>query len=248
MVCSFVNYYFLRPFFNGMHLYFFRRKDGQDGQRCRWWWCRDKCRFQVMVFKAILVVAWIAYLKYSSKGFLALGATLAYRNILTDHWNDYLISPPGVWVAVWLISRWKSASARCRRLWGTHLRIQHFVFSFSRVEHGEEETQLDDSLVVLDKCKWKRQRVHTICTVRILVGIRLRRSTQKKWQSIAYLNVYCDVCVLLDQECYLEQYSFLILVLEFTSRQLWPPSESCPRWSEWKVVAWWRILVPSCWC
>lgn len=39
-------------------------------------------------------------------------------------------------------------------------------------------------------------------------------------QSIAYLNAYCDVCVLLDQECYLEQYSFLILVLEFTSRQL----------------------------
>ena len=163
-----------------MNLYFFRRKDGQGGQRCRWWWCRDKCRFQVMVFKTILAVAWIAYLKYSSKGFLALGATLAYRNILTDHWNDYLISPPGVWVAVWLTSRWKSASARCRRLWGTHLRIQHFIFSFSRVEHGEEETQLDDSLVVLDKCKWKRQRVHTICTVRILVGIRLWRSSQKK--------------------------------------------------------------------
>ena len=97
-------------------------------------------------------------------------------------------------MAVWLTSRWKSVSARCRRLWGTHLRIQHFIFSFSRVEHGEEETQLDDSLVVLDKCKWKRQRVHTICTVRILVGIRLRRSTQKKWQSIAYLNAYCDVC------------------------------------------------------
>ena len=192
-----------------------------------------------MVFKAILAVAWIAYLKYSSKGFLALGATLAYRNILTDHWNDYLISPPGVWVAVWLTSRWKSASARCRRLWGTHLRIQHFVFSFSRVEHGEEETQLDDSLVVLDKCKWKRQRVHTICTVRILVGIRLRRSTQKKTvDCLLILNTYCDVCVLLD----------LNLVLEFASRQLWPPSESCPRWSEWKAVAWWRILVPSCWC
>lgn len=82
MVCSFINYYFLRALFNGMNLYFFRRKDGQGGQRCRWWWCRDKCRFQVMVFKAILAVAWIAYLKYSSKGFLALGATLTYRNIL----------------------------------------------------------------------------------------------------------------------------------------------------------------------
>ena len=34
------------------------------------------------------------------------------------------------------------------------------------------------------------------------------------------LNAYCDVCVLLDKESYLEQYSFLILVLEFTSRQL----------------------------
>lgn len=108
MVCSFINYYFLRALFNGMHFYFFRRKDGQGRQRCRWGWCRDKCRFQVMVFKAILAVAWIAYLKYSSKGFLALGATLACRNILTDHWNDYLISPPGVWVAVWLTNRWKS--------------------------------------------------------------------------------------------------------------------------------------------
>ena len=47
-----------------------------------------------------------------------------------------------------------------------------------------------------------------------------KEHSEKMTQSIAYLNAYCDVCVLLDQECYLEQYSFLILVLEFTSRQL----------------------------
>lgn len=35
--------------------------------------------------------------------------------------------------------------------------LSTFHFSYSRVEPEEEEVELDDSLVVVDKCKWKRR-------------------------------------------------------------------------------------------
>ena len=60
----------------------------------------------------------------------------------------------------------------------SHLSFLHFIFPSSRVEPEDEEIPLDDSLVVLDKCKWTG-RYGEYNVLHTLVRVRFSRTTSK---------------------------------------------------------------------
>ena len=168
----------------------------------------------------------------------------------TDLWNDYLClchcqekDQPSA-----------KASARCRSLW-PHIWVFYiFIFPSSRVEPEDEEIPLDDTLVVLDKCKWMGQNgeynvLHT------LVRIRFSRSMSKpihNWELISeevWVSVLACRSAWPAESCTLMRILFSIFFcIWLCFRQQRPASENCSRWLEWKTIGGWRVFISASWC